>query len=62
MKFLPMRSVRRTDQADPAVLMGKLVKTFLKGMREVSDGLVLCQIGHCSCLSPAGDHIVIFAK
>ena len=39
---------------------GDVSKKLLKGMREVSDGLVVCQIGHCSCLSPAGDIIVIF--
>jgi len=31
MRFSQMRDVRRTDQEDPAVLKGMLVRKFLKG-------------------------------
>ena len=50
-----MKSVKGTNQADPAVPMGRLVRNLLKGRRELVMVLVVCQIGHCSCISPDGD-------
>jgi hypothetical protein len=34
---------------------GDVSKKLLKGIREVSDGLVVCHIGHCSFLSLIGE-------